>query len=337
MQMSLFEDAEEGLMTRIGIILGSTRPDRNGEQVARRVLDIASRRDDAEFELIDLRDCSLPHIDEPMPPFMGAYADDHTKEWAEEIASFDGFVMVMPAYNHSTSGVLKNDTESMIATFTALVATAISNFEAREAVAASRARVVAATDDERRRVVRALHEGAQHRLVNTIMTLKLARRAFQSGEADALALLTEALDHAQQAMAELHELAHGILPAALSHGGLRPAVEVLASRMPMPVETSVAVGRLPAAVEATAYFVVAEALSNVAKHARAGHAVVAASVEDATLRVQVRDDGVGGTRADGSGLVGLADRLAAVDGRLRVESPADGGTLLAADIPLRRW
>jgi signal transduction histidine kinase len=196
--------------------------------------------------------------------------------------------------------------------------------------------MVAATDDERRRVVRQLHEGAQQWLVNTIITLKLARHAFQRGEADALALLTEALDHAQQATAELHELAHGILPAALSHGGLRPAVEVLASRMPMPVETSVPVGRLPAAVEATAYFVVAEALTNVAKHARAGHAAVTARVEDATLRVQVRDDGVGGARADGSGLVGLADRLAALDGRLRVESPAHRGTLLAADIPLPR-
>jgi signal transduction histidine kinase len=259
------------------------------------------------------------------------------------MASFDEFVMVTRENNHSTPGVLKNDTESMIATFTGLVATAISNFEAREAVAASReevavsrARTVAATDDERRRVVRDLHEGAQQRLVNTIMMLKLARRAFQSGEADALALLTEALDHAQQARAELQELMHGILPVALTHGGLRPAVDVLASRMPMRVETSVSVGRLPAAVEATAYFVVAEALTNVAKHARAGHAVVAARVEDATLRVQVRNDGVGGAWADGSGLVGLADRLAALDGRLRVESPADGGTLLAADIPLRR-
>jgi signal transduction histidine kinase len=244
--------------------------------------------------------------------------------------------VVTPEYDHSTSGVLKTDTESVIAAFTALAATAISNFQARGEVVASRARMAAATEDERRRVVRDLHEGAQQRLVSTIATLKLARRAFQSGEADALALLTEALDHAQQATAELHELAQGILPVALSHGGLRPAVEVLASRMPMPVEISVAVGRLPAAVEVTAYFVVAEALSNVAQHARAGQAVVAARVEDATLRVQVRDDGVGGARADGSGLVGLADRLAALDGRLRVESPAHRGTLLAADIPLPR-
>ena len=95
-------------MTRIGIILGSTRPNRNGEQVARWVYDIASRRDDAEFELVDLRDYPLPHLDEPLPPSMGQYQNEHTKAWADKIASFDGFIMVTPEYNHSTSGVLKN-------------------------------------------------------------------------------------------------------------------------------------------------------------------------------------------------------------------------------------
>jgi NAD(P)H-dependent FMN reductase len=95
-------------MTRIGIILGSTRPNRNGEQVAKWVYDIASRRDDAEFELVDLRDYPLPHLDEPLPPSMGQYQNEHTKQWAEKIASFDGFVIVTPEYNHSTSGVLKN-------------------------------------------------------------------------------------------------------------------------------------------------------------------------------------------------------------------------------------
>ena len=95
-------------MTRIGIILGSTRPNRNGEQVAKWVYDIASRRSDAEFELVDLRDYPLPHLDEPLPPAMGQYQNDHTKAWAEKIASFDGFVIVTPEYNHSTSGVLKN-------------------------------------------------------------------------------------------------------------------------------------------------------------------------------------------------------------------------------------
>jgi signal transduction histidine kinase len=201
-------------------------------------------------------------------------------------------------------------------------------------LAASRARIVAAIDEERRRVVRDLHDGAQQRLVHTIITLKLARRAVQNGEADLTALLTEALDQAEQATAELRELAHGILPAVLTHGGLRAGVDALASRMPVPVENGVSVGRLPSAVEATAYFVVAEALTNVVKHARAGRAEVAARVEDGTFRIQVRDDGVGGARPEGSGLLGLADRLAVLDGRLRVESPVDGGTLVAADFPL---
>jgi PAS domain S-box-containing protein len=226
------------------------------------------------------------------------------------------------------------DAEQRVAEFTELVATAVSNIQAREDLAASRARIVAAADDERRRVVRDLHDGAQQRLVHTVITLKLAHRALQNEEGDLPALLTEALDHAQQATAELRELAHGILPAVLTQGGLRAGVEALASRMPVPVENGVSVGRLPAAVEATAYFVVAEALTNVAKHARARRASVAARVEDGSLQVQVRDDGVGGARPDGSGLLGLADRLAVLDGQLWVESPADGGTLVAADLPV---
>jgi signal transduction histidine kinase len=201
-------------------------------------------------------------------------------------------------------------------------------------LAASRARIVAATDEERRRVVRDLHDGAQQRLVHTIITLKLAREALEHQEEAGPALVSEALDEAEQAMAELRELAHGILPEVLTHGGLRAGVQALASRMPVPVENGVSVDRLPAAVEATAYFVVAEALTNVAKHSQAGRAAVAARVEDGALRVQVRDDGVGGARPDGSGLLGLADRLAALDGHLWVDSPAYFGTLVAADIPL---
>jgi PAS domain S-box-containing protein len=229
---------------------------------------------------------------------------------------------------------LPDRVEERLAEFTELVATAISNTEARNELAASRARIVAATDDERRRVVRDLHDGAQQRLVHTTITLKLALSALQNEEPDAAALVAKALGHAEQATAELRELAHGILPAVLTHGGLRAGVEALASRMPVPVENDVSVGRLPAAVEATAYFVVAESLTNVAKHARAGRAAVSAHVEGDILRVLVRDDGVGGARLEGSGLLGLADRIAALEGRLMIERPADGGTLVAADIPV---
>jgi signal transduction histidine kinase len=226
------------------------------------------------------------------------------------------------------------DTEERIGKFTELVATAISNVQARSDLAASRARIVAATDDERRRVVRDLHDGAQQRLVHTVLTLKAAHRALERGDGDGVELVVEALGQAEHAIDELHELAHGILPAALAHGGLRAGVTALAGRTPLPVEVGVSVGRLPRPVEASAYFVVAEALTNVAKHSRAGRAAVTAHIEDGALQVRVRDDGVGGARADGSGLLGLADRLAVLDGRLKVESPADGGTLVAAAIPL---
>jgi signal transduction histidine kinase len=234
----------------------------------------------------------------------------------------------------TTEEPLPGDAEARLASFTDLVATAIANIEARAEVAASRARIVAAADAERRRVVRDLHDGAQQRLVHAILTLQLATSAIANEQDTAAGLVAEALRHAQRAHVELRELAHGILPQVLTRGGLRAGVEALASRMPVPVDIDVSVGRLPSAVEATAYFVVAEALTNVAKHAHAAHAEVTARLEDGTLGVRVRDDGVGGARREGSGLVGLADRLAALHGELRVESADDGGTLVAAAIPL---
>jgi signal transduction histidine kinase len=230
---------------------------------------------------------------------------------------------------------LPADAESHIGEFTELVATAVSNLQARSELAASRARIIAATDEERRRVVRDLHDGAQQRLVHTVVTLKLARRALESDGGGALALVTDALKHAAEATLELRELAHGILPSVLTRGGLRAGVVALASRMPVPVDIGISVERFPSAIEATAYFIVAEALTNVAKHAHARHAQVTARVTDGALQVQVRDDGVGGARPDGGGLLGLADRLGVLDGSLRVDSPLDGGTLIAADIPIR--
>jgi PAS domain S-box-containing protein len=225
-------------------------------------------------------------------------------------------------------------TEAWIEAFAELIATAIANIQARSELAASRARVVAAADHERRRMVRDLHDGAQQRLVHTVITLKLARRALETQDATVPTLVAEALEQAEDATAELRELVHGILPAVLTGGGLRTAVESLATRMPIPIEIGVSVGRLPAAVEATAYFVVAEALTNVAKHARARHASVTARVGDGTMRVEVRDDGVGRARPGGSGLIGLADRLAVLHGALHVDSPARGGTVVTATIPL---
>ena len=231
---------------------------------------------------------------------------------------------------------LPPDAESRLAGFAELVAIAIANVEARAELTASRARIVAAADEERRRVVRDLHDGAQQRLVHTVITLKLAQEAVTKGAEDGPPLVEEALANAEQAMAEVRDLAHGILPRALTNGGLRAGIGALCSRAPVPVELDVSVSRLPAPVEATAYFVVAEALTNMVKHSSARHADVVARIQDGTLRVEVRDDGVGGASPDGTGLVGLADRLAVLDGGLEVDSPPGGGTCLTAAIPLPR-
>ena len=246
----------------------------------------------------------------------------------------DGRVWGVMGVGVAASAPLRDDIEDRLLEFTELVATAIANTEARSELAASRARIVAAADEERRRVVRDLHDGAQQRLIHTIITLQMARSGAQAASEDLPALLSQALENAERATAELRELAHGILPAVLLRGGLRDGVDALASRMPLPVDIAVTVGRLAPGIEATAYFVVSESLTNVAKHACANEASVTAGIEDGTLCVQVRDDGIGGARADGSGLLGLADRLAVHHGRLRVESPAGGGTLVAADIPI---
>jgi signal transduction histidine kinase len=229
------------------------------------------------------------------------------------------------------------NTESRIADFTELVATAVSNAEVQADLVGSRARLLAAGDDARRRVVRDLHDGAQQRLVHTIISLKLARQAQENDdEAAALTLVGEALDEAEQANSELRELAHGMLPVVLTSGGLAAGVEVLVSRMRVPVRVDVSEERFPPEIEASAYFVVAEALTNVAKYSRARSANVTARVEDSVLYVDVQDDGVGGARPDGSGLLGLQDRVVALGGRLRVESPPRRGTRIAATLPLQR-
>ena len=208
-----------------------------------------------------------------------------------------------------------------------------------EEVEASRARVLAAADAERKRVVRDLHDGAQQRLVHTLLTLRLARQALERDdgrEEPAAALLDEALDHAQVAIDELRALAHGILPTVLVRGGLRAAVGSLAGRMPVRVDVDVDLDRLEPEVEATAYFVVSEALTNVAKHARARSAQVRAWRGDGALHVEVCDDGRGGARRDGAGLTGLADRLAVLGGALDVRDAGERGTRVAAAIPLDR-
>jgi signal transduction histidine kinase len=201
----------------------------------------------------------------------------------------------------------------------------------------SRARMVEATDAERRRLERDLHDGAQQRLVSASLALRLARSRLGRGtDRGAMASLNEAADQLKTAVVELRELARGIHPAVLTQAGLGAAIDSLADRSTVPTDVTVLPDRrLPRAVEASAYFVVSEALANVAKYASATRATISAECAGTSLRVEVADDGVGGADAGGgSGLRGLADRVTALGGSLSVVSPAGGGTRVVADIPL---
>jgi signal transduction histidine kinase len=203
-----------------------------------------------------------------------------------------------------------------------------------EALQASRDRAVDSAEAERRRIERDLHDGAQQRLVALAMDLGMARAKLETDPAAATALVGEAHEEAKRALAELRDLARGIHPAVLADRGLDAAISALAARSPVPVGVEVTTGRLPDPVESTAYFVVAEALTNAAKHARAAEIGVRIARHLDLLIVEVIDDGVGGADpARGSGLRGLADRVDAVDGRLVVTSPPGGPTVIRAELP----
>jgi signal transduction histidine kinase len=207
--------------------------------------------------------------------------------------------------------------------------------ERRRLEAIARARMVVAADEERRRVVRDLHDGAQQRLVHAVITLKLAQRALAGADEQAGDLVGEALDQAERANVELRELAHGILPSALTRGGLREGIDELVTRAPLPVTVEVTGERFPAGIEATAYFVVSEALTNVVKHAHAERVEVAVRVQNGALEIEVCDDGIGGARSDGSsGISGLEDRVSVFGGSLVVESEPGRGTRVHASVPL---
>jgi signal transduction histidine kinase len=198
----------------------------------------------------------------------------------------------------------------------------------------SRARIVRAGDEERRRLERDLHDGAQQRLLGVGLALQLLRSTIEGNRA-AAHVLDEAEAEVQGALRELRELARGIHPAVLTDQGLAAAVRTLGERSPIPVRVETSVERLPGHVETAAYFVVAEALANVVKYAHASHAWVIVERDHNCARVEVGDDGVGGAVAGngGSGLRGLADRVGALDGRIELDSPVGGGTRLTAVIP----
>jgi PAS domain S-box-containing protein len=206
-----------------------------------------------------------------------------------------------------------------------------------EEIRASRARIVKASDEARRRLERNLHDGAQQRLVALSLSLRLAQNKVGTDPSGAEAVLESAREELAAALDELRELARGIHPAVLTDRGLDAALEALASRLPIPVEIETPENELPEAVEAAAYYVVAEALANVIKYAHASDVAVRISCDDDAARVEVVDDGIGGADPTaGSGLRGLSDRVAALEGSLQVESPPGRGTTIVAEIPLQR-
>jgi GAF domain-containing protein len=232
--------------------------------------------------------------------------------------------------------LLLPDTEARLAQFTELAATAIANAESRAELAASRARIVAAADETRRRIERDLHDGIQQRLVS----LGLEARAVQAAVPPQLGELERDLSRIAGGLAsmfdELREISHGIHPAILSERGLEPALRALARRSGVPVELNLhAKRRLPEPVEVAAYYVVSEALTNAVKHAHASVVYVELAVRDTTAELAIHDDGIGGADpVNGSGLVGLSDRIAALGGTVQVTSPAGDGTTLLIEIPL---
>jgi signal transduction histidine kinase len=229
------------------------------------------------------------------------------------------------------------DTEERLAQFTELVAAAIANAESRAALAASRARIAAAADQTRRRIERDLHDGIQQQLVSLIFKFRNAQAAVppQLGEfAGELSRIAEALEIV---LDDLQEISRGIHPAILSEGGVEPALRALGRRSAVPVELDLRIARrLPEQLEVAVYYVVSEALTNAAKHAQASVVHVELEAGDTTVRLAIRDDGIGGADpTQGSGLVGLSDRIEALGGTLEVTSPAAIGTTLRIEIPVR--
>ena len=225
--------------------------------------------------------------------------------------------------------------EHRLAAFTELVAYAVQSAQTRMELAASRARLVQASDEARRQIERDLHDGAQQRLVATALELSMLERKLDRDPEAAKEMLARAREQLASGLSELRDLARGIHPTVLTERGLEAALTALAQRAPLPVDLSVAVpDRLDPTIEAAAYFLVSEALTNVAKHARADRVSVALAATGGALEVTIADDGAGGAdTAKGSGLRGLADRVTAIGGRLDVSSPPGEGTRLSASLP----
>jgi PAS domain S-box-containing protein len=232
---------------------------------------------------------------------------------------------------------LPAETENRLAAFCELISLALASAQARTDLAASRMRLVRAGDETRRRLERNLHDGAQQRLVSVALMLRLARSRLGPDSEGAAALLDEAARELDTGLQELREIARGLHPAILTDRGLPQALETLAARVPLPLEIEVPEERLPGHIEATIYYIVSEALTNVVRHAEATGARVTIRRDDATVRCEVTDDGRGGADiAGGTGILGLRDRAEAAGGTLTLTSPPGQGTTVAAALPLAR-
>ncbi|MDT7654870.1 MAG: hypothetical protein QOI36_6276, partial [Pseudonocardiales bacterium] len=232
---------------------------------------------------------------------------------------------------------LPGDTEKRLGDFTELVGTAIANADSRAQLTASRARIVAAADDARSRIERDLHDGTQQRLVSLSLELRLAHSAVPADLPELQTQIGQFADELDGALGELRQISHGIHPAVLSEGGLGPALRTLTRRTAIPVELDIHTETRPAAqIEVAAYYVVSEALTNTTKHAHASCAHVTIEQRDALLHLSIRDDGIGGADPTrGSGLIGLRDRVQALDGSIKVNSHPGEGTAILVELPLQ--
>jgi signal transduction histidine kinase len=235
----------------------------------------------------------------------------------------------------STVEQLPVDAGERLERFCELVATAIANTDSRAELAASRKRIVAASDEARRQIERDLHDGTQQRLVSLGLATLAAEANVPSGQSGLRSELSQIASGLSSAVAELKEISRGIHPAILTQGGLATALRTLARRSAIPVELEVTAGaRLPEPIEVAAYFVASEALANAAKHARASRINISLKLRDTHLLLDIRDDGVGGADpAGGSGLLGLSDRVEALGGSIRILSPAGNGTSISVELP----
>jgi signal transduction histidine kinase len=330
----------------LGFLIGTLRRRRGQEAIARMAVDLDGGADPAQLR------AALRH----------ALGDPGLELYLREghgWRTVDAHLEVLPRHPDGASTVLEGEQgplavvahdpilredPGLVAAAVAVLRLAIENERLSQVVRdqldevrASRARLIEAAEDERRRIVRDLHDGAQQRLIAVALSMQRAKDAAQRTDADGLLSrrVDEAITELLAAVDELRRLARGIHPAILTEEGLAPAVAGLARRSPIPVQVDIRVGgRLPSVVEATAYFIVAEALTNVTRHAAAQSAVVCIARNNGHLDVEVCDDGGGGADGSlGSGLTGMADRLDALSGSLLVESPVGGGTRLKAVIP----